>query len=73
MLSIRVMTPEAALTHAKQTLGGNAGIASHFKDLTPQAVSQWKRIPHKRLQVIASLLQCDPAELRPDLAEALAA
>jgi hypothetical protein len=36
-------------------------------------VSQWKRIPHKRLQVIASLLQCDPAELRPDLAEALAA
>lgn len=67
------MTPEAALAHAKQQLGGNAGIAQHFKDLTPQAVSQWKRIPHKRLQVIASLLHVEPRELRPDLAEALAA
>lgn len=67
------MTPEAALTYAKDHLGGNAGIAQHFKDLSPQAVSQWKRIPHKRLKVIASLLQVDAAELRPDLAEALAA
>ncbi len=67
------MTPEAALTHVKTRLGGPAGIAVHFPDLTPQAVSQWKRIPHKRLKVIAALVEMDPAELRPDLAEALAA
>jgi len=67
------MTSEQALQRAKDELGGNAGIASHFDDLTSQAVSQWKKIPHKRLRKIAELMGVSPSELRPDLAEALAA
>lgn len=68
-----MMTPEAALAKAKKDLGGAAGIASHFPDLTPQAVSQWKRIPVMRVRKIASLLNLQPSDLRSDLAAELAA
>lgn len=64
---------DAPLETVKAQLGGPAGIASHFSDLTPQAVSQWKRIPHKRLKKIAELTGIPATELRPDLAEAMAA
>lgn len=68
-----MLTPETALALAKDKLGGPAGIASHFDDLTPQAVSQWKRIPVMRVRRIAALLGKTPSELRPDLAAELAA
>ena len=54
-------------------LDGPAGVAKHFDDLTPQAVSQWKRIPHKRLKKLAEVTGIPASTLRPDLAEALAA
>jgi DNA-binding transcriptional regulator YdaS (Cro superfamily) len=54
-------------------LGGPAKVAAHFNDLSPQAVSQWKRIPQERVRKIAELTGVSPAQLRPDLAEALAA
>ena len=56
-----------------QKLGGPAKVAEHFDDLSPQAVSQWKRVPQERVRKIAELTGFTPAELRPDLAEALAA
>lgn len=66
------MTAEQALADLKDKLG-NKGISSMFSDLTPQAVSQWKRIPHKRLRVISEKTGIPAKALRPDLSEALAA
>jgi hypothetical protein len=67
------LTAEQALASLKKDLG-NAGIAAMFADdLTPQAVSQWRRIPHKRLRVISEKTGIAAKDLRPDLAEALAA
>jgi DNA-binding transcriptional regulator YdaS (Cro superfamily) len=50
-------------------LGGPTKVAEHFTDLTPQAVSQWTRVPEERLARVAELTGISPAELRPDLAQ----
>ena len=49
--------------------GGPAKVATHFDDLTSQAVSQWTRVPDERLEKMAELTGYSPAQLRPDLAK----
>lgn len=49
-------------------IGGPTKVSEHFDDLTPQAVSQWTRVPEDRLETVAKLTGYSPAELRPDLA-----
>lgn len=37
-------------------------------NLTPQSVSEWKRVPERHLPTVAQLLGTTPERLRPDLA-----
>ena len=60
---------DAALDRVKTALGGNVGIASKLGDLTPQAVSQWRRVPQGRVRKISELTGIPAKELRPDLAD----
>lgn len=50
-------------------LGGPTEVSKHFDGLTPQAVSQWTRVPEDRLEKVAELTGYSPAQLRPDLAK----
>lgn len=50
-------------------LGGPTKVSEHFSDLTPQAVSQWTRVPDDRVEKLAELTGYSPAQLRPDLAK----
>ena len=58
---------DAALDRVKTQLGGNVGIATALGDLTPQAVSQWKRIPAVRVMDIEAKTGISRHELRPDV------
>jgi len=63
----RIMTENEALELAKKTLGGNVGIAAALGGLTPQAVSQWKRIPPTRVLDIEAKTGISRHVLRPDI------
>jgi DNA-binding transcriptional regulator YdaS (Cro superfamily) len=52
---------------AKENAGGPAAIAKALKDLTPQAVSQWKKIPADRVLDMERLSGISRHELRPDI------
>lgn len=66
MLSIDAMTDQVLET-VKAKLGGNAGVAAKLGDLTPQAVSQWKRVPANRARAISKLTGISCEDLRPDV------
>jgi DNA-binding transcriptional regulator YdaS (Cro superfamily) len=55
------------LERVKQKLGGNAGVAAALGDLSPQAVSQWKRVPVLRVRQIEEATGISRHELRPDV------
>ncbi len=61
------------LSIAKQRLGGAAGMASKLSDLaperalTPQAISQWKRVPAERVLEVETLTGISRHDLRPDV------
>lgn len=68
------MTPQDALTKAKQLLGGNVGTAARLKELSGgtvaisgQAVSQWKRCPHHHVLAVEAASGVSRHDLRPDL------
>jgi DNA-binding transcriptional regulator YdaS (Cro superfamily) len=56
-----------ALEQVKKKLGGNAGIAAKLGGITPQAVSQWDRVPPARVLTIEELTGISRHELRPDI------
>lgn len=62
-------TPIPSIKEIIRKFGGPARVAEHFDNLTPQAVSQWTRVPEDRLAKFAALTGYSPAQLRPDLAE----
>lgn len=64
---------DAALSKAIELAGGAARLAVTL-NVSPQAISQWKRCPPDRVREVASAAgwQVMPAELRPDLAEQFA-
>jgi DNA-binding transcriptional regulator YdaS (Cro superfamily) len=62
-----MMTEEEALAEVKKLLGGNVGIAMKLGDITPQAVSQWKRIPPVRVPDIEAITGIPREQLRPDV------
>lgn len=58
---------EKALTKAKEIAGGNVGLAKKLGGLTPQAVSQWRRVPVERVLDVERATGVPRHELRPDI------
>ncbi len=58
----------AALEEAKQAAGGPTGLARALCDvLTPQAISQWKRVPADRAIDVEKATGISRHRLRPDI------
>lgn len=55
------------LEKAKAVIGGNTALAQALGGLTPQAVSQWRRIPAERTIDVERITGVSRHELRPDL------
>lgn len=58
---------EAACDKAKSALGGPTALAKALGDVSSQAVSQWKRIPAKRVLDVERATGLSRHDLRPDL------
>ena len=58
---------DTALLKAKEVAGGNTGLAEKIGGLTPQAVSQWKRVPVERVLDVERITGVPRHELRPDI------
>lgn len=58
---------EKSLEKAKQAAGGNIGLAKAIGGLTPQAISQWKRVPVDRVLDVERITGIPRHELRPDI------
>jgi DNA-binding transcriptional regulator YdaS (Cro superfamily) len=56
-----------ALETAKSKVGGASGLARALGDISPQAVSQWKRVPSERVIDVERVTGVSRRELRPDL------
>lgn len=65
------MDSESALSRAKELAGGATGlaraIAKPSSPITPQAISQWKKVPADRVIDVERVTGVSRAELRPDL------
>ncbi|MBB1485805.1 transcriptional regulator [Oceanospirillum sediminis] len=63
------MKPEQAMQKAIQIVG-RSNLARALK-ISPQAISQWKRVPAKRVKAVERLTkhQVLAAEMRPDIFE----
>ena len=59
------MTPVEALEEAKQIVGG-AGILAFQMGITPQALSQWRVVPVRRVLLVERLTGIPRHVLRPD-------
>ena len=67
-----VTRPEfvSALTEAKRAVGGPSGLARALGDeISPQAISQWKRVPADRAAAVERATGIPRHRLRPDLFE----
>ena len=59
--------PEDALDAARKAAGGNVGIARALGGITPQAISQWRRVPAERVLDVERITGIPRSNLRPDL------
>lgn len=58
----------AALEEAKGKVGGASGLARALSDdISPQAVSQWKRVPAERVADVERATGVARHRLRPDI------
>jgi DNA-binding transcriptional regulator YdaS (Cro superfamily) len=57
---------EDIIEKLKEELGGAKGIADALGDLTPQAVSLWKKVPPKRCVRLEELTGISRHQMRPD-------
>ena len=62
---------EKALDDAKTAAGGNTGLAKLLCGegirITPQAISQWSKVPAERVLTVERLTGVPRHDLRPDL------
>jgi DNA-binding transcriptional regulator YdaS (Cro superfamily) len=59
---------QTPLERAKAVLKGNTALARALPgDITPQAVSQWKRVPAERVLDVERATGVPRHELRPDI------
>jgi DNA-binding transcriptional regulator YdaS (Cro superfamily) len=54
------------LIRAKEVAGGPSGLAPLLK-ITPQAISQWKKVPAERVLEVERATGVPRHELRPDI------
>ncbi|WP_132313616.1 transcriptional regulator [Martelella mediterranea] len=54
-------------TLAKQTAGGPVALAKAIGNVSPQAVSQWKRVPAGRVLQVERIVSISRHDLRPDI------
>lgn len=52
---------------AKVKAGGPAALAKKLGDVSPQAVSQWKKVPAERVLDVERITGISRHELRPDV------
>lgn len=52
---------------AKEKAGGPAALAKALGNITPQAVSQWKKVPAERVLDVERVTGIPRHELRPDV------
>lgn len=71
---MRTMQNESTpLERAKAKCGGAAGLAAKLNELaphntiTPQAISQWQKVPPARAADVAAVSGIPVTELRPDV------
>ena len=57
---------EEALERAKRAANGSSGLSRAIGGISPQAVSQWKRVPLKRVLDVERATGVSRYELRPD-------
>lgn len=61
-------SPEAnALIEAKRAVGGNTALARLIGGITPQAISQWRKVPIERLADVEAATGIPREQLRPDV------
>ncbi|UHS62810.1 helix-turn-helix domain-containing protein [Agrobacterium vaccinii] len=58
---------ETVCEKAKDTAGGPAALAKALGGVTPQAVSQWKKVPAERVLEVERVTGISRHELRPDV------
>jgi DNA-binding transcriptional regulator YdaS (Cro superfamily) len=58
---------KTALEIAKEKVGGSTGLANALGGITPQAVSQWRRVPAERAIEVERVTGVPRHELRPDI------
>lgn len=58
---------EEALTRAKKLAGGAGGLADALGNITPQAVSQWTKVPANRVLEVERITGVSRHDLRPDI------
>ena len=57
-----------ALQEAKEAVGGPSGLAHALNNaISPQAISQWKRVPARRAVDIERITGISRQRLRPDV------
>lgn len=59
---------ETALDRAKKAAGGPGGLSRLLGEIiTPQAISQWRRVPAERVLEVERVTAVPRHELRPDI------
>lgn len=58
---------EAVLDIIKTKLGGAKGVSDALGDLSPQAVSQWDKVPVNRVLRLEALTGISRHKIRPDI------
>lgn len=61
------MCMEQVCEKAKDAAGGPAALAKALGGVTPQAVSQWKKVPAERVLEVEKVTGISRYELRPDV------
>lgn len=58
---------QSPLDRAIASVGGNTGLAKALGGITPQAISQWKKVPAERVIEVERATGVPRQELRPDI------
>jgi DNA-binding transcriptional regulator YdaS (Cro superfamily) len=61
------MMEALALKKAKTRIGGTTNLARALGGITPQAISQWRRVPAERVLAVERATGISRSDLRPDL------